>query len=227
MIAATAKDEVGGWSIEAIWRDGDGWKVEIMNQDGRSYYVTDNTRGEAEHYARQLMELDSRQELTENGMDVALFMLKAKQPLSGQPHVPPKELLKLRCELLIEETLEFIEACGFSLIGVESDALDDESPALAKRYGREIVPNGRPADYEGMIDACADVGYVNTGNILTLGAGDADVQVKVALANLAKFTGNYGYSPTGKLIKPTGWKKPVYEAVEQFNAAAEGIEDCE
>ena len=229
MIAANAKDEIGDWSIESIDREDDGtWTVTMYSEAARRFYtVTEKTRGEAEHYARQLMELDSRQELTENGMDVAYFMLKAKQPLPGEPHVPQKELLKLRCELLIEEVLEFIEACGFALIGVESDALDDESPALAKRYGKEIVTNGRPADYEGMIDACADVGYVNTGNILTLGAGDADVQVKVAMANLAKFTGDYRYSPNGKLIKPTGWQKPIYDAVVEFNSNSETEEDSE
>ena len=227
MIAVQSKDEIGEWAITTVWRSEDGWNVEITSAEGRSYVVTEKTRGEAEHYARQLMELDAHQELTENGMDVALFMLKAKQPLSGQPHVPSKELLKLRCELLVEEVLEFVEACGFALIGVESDVIDDESPALAKRYGKEIVSNGRPADYEGMLDACADVGFVNTGNILTLGAGDADVQVKVAMANLAKFTGDYRYSETGKLIKPTGWKKPVYDAVEQFNANAETVDDSE
>lgn len=199
------QDEIGHWRIECVQRTEDNrWEAVIQSSNFEVYSVFEDTRGEAEHYARQLMHLaDSIGDMTPEAMTVALFRLKAKQPIPDCPSIPNAQQRELNCRLLLEEAKEFIEASGFAVTDVDGEL--------------QLVATQNAPDYEGMLDACADVDFVNRGNMLALGAGDIDVMQAVGDANLAKFTGDFRIE-NGKLKKPTGWKPPVYAAVELFNA---------
>lgn len=147
---------------------------------------------------------------------VAYFILKAKQRLPGKPEIPPEEVLNLRLRLLVEEVCEFAWACGY-LLG-EADPDKEPVGKLAEEYGIELrrIDYQRP-DYEGMVDAAADIAFVNIGNMLSLGAGDIDLMNNVCDANLRKFEGDWTIKD-GKLVKPSDWTPPVYECVTKFNA---------
>lgn len=168
---------------------------------------------EVEEKVQELREVNS---LTPGAMSVAMFMLKAGQKLPLRPMIPSDDVLKLRCELLLEEVLEFCWAAGF----VVSEASPDKEATtrLGETWGFETIKaRNLSPNYEEMIDACADVWYVNTGNVLALGSGDSDLINAVSVANLRKFEGDYSVR-NGKLIKPKDWKKPEYKAVQQFHS---------
>ena len=168
---------------------------------------------EVEEKVQELCEVN---DLTTGAMSVATFMLKAGQKLPMRPTIPSDEVLKLRCELLLEEVLEFCWACGFTVH--EGNPDKEPTTRLGEEWGFETIrARTLSPNYEEMIDACADVWYVNTGSILALGSGDSDLINAVSVANLRKFEGNYSIR-NGKLVKPKYWKKPEYKAVAKFHS---------
>lgn len=164
--------------------------------------------------ALELYNLEARNGgLTSHAVRVALFALRGGQKISGTPTIPEPAVLKLRCLLLLEETLEFIAASGFKL-----DLHTVYGPAcrVGERFGYTVFETGDSPSYEGMVDACADVSVVNTGTMLTLGAGDVDVLAEVDFANLDKVSGEVKRDANGKIQKPEGWQPPSYRCVEEF-----------
>lgn len=160
--------------------------------------------------------MDIAGNLSLTASSVGLFMLVAGQRIPMNPEIPSEEVLNLRLRLLVEEVCEFAWACGY-LLG-EADPDKEPVGKLAEEYGIELrrIDHQKP-DYEGMVDACADIAFVNIGNMLTLGAGDIDLMNNVCDANLRKFEGDWSIKD-GKLVKPSNWTPPVYECVTKFNA---------
>lgn len=153
---------------------------------------------------------------TDHAFAVAVFMVAANQRLPEKPEIPTEEVLNLRLRLLVEEVCEFAWACGY-MIG-EADPDKEPADKLGKEYGIELRRIGhKKPDYEGMVDAAADIAFVNIGNMLSLGAGDIDLMNNVCDANLRKFEGDWSIKD-GKLVKPSDWTPPVYECVTKFNA---------
>lgn len=121
------------------------------------------------------------------------------QPVRLRPEMPDEATRVLRCRLLLEETLEFIKACGctawlggtyrLAMVNVEIDST--HAPDLAA-----------------MAQENTDVRYVSYGNDLVMGV-DGRVFAEVARANLDKAPGGVCTKrPDGKLAKPEGWKPP-------------------
>lgn len=79
----------------------------------------------------------------------------------------PKEVLKLRGSLLLEEVLEFIEACGQEVASQFVNVLHDKSVELHKRVETQIVP--QKYDVVEAMDALCDIQYVLSGAILATG----------------------------------------------------------
>lgn len=144
---------------------------------------------------------------------VAVFAMRGGQDVSGTPKIPEPAVLKLRCLLLLEETLEFIAASGFK---VELHTVYSPACRVGDRFGYTVFETGDAPSYEAMVDACADVSVVNTGTLLTLGAGDLDVLAEVDFANLDKVSGEVKRDANGKIQKPEGWQPPSYRCVEEF-----------
>ena len=168
---------------------------------------------------RPLFDLDNRNHLGQHASTVGLFMILANQRIPTKPEIPPEGIRKLRLKLLVEEVCEFAWACGYMI--AEADPGKEPGDKLGREYGIVLrrIANQEP-DYEGMVDAAADIQFVNIGNMLTLGAGDIDLMNNVCDANLRKFEGDWSIKD-GKLVKPADWTPPVYECVTQFNAAKE------
>lgn len=156
---------------------------------------------------------DSVGGMTEHALRVALFAIKGGQFVPAHPHMPRADVRKLRCLLLLEETLEFIEASGFA---VDLYSVFSGVCKVGERFGYTVYETGKNPSYEDMVDACADVSVVNTGTLIALGAGDAEVLEAVDNANLAKVTGNVTRDANGKIKKPDDWQPPVYGCVNEF-----------
>lgn len=154
--------------------------------------------------------------LTDHAKRVATFLLKGGQAVPLVPTMPDSDVRRLRCLLLLEETLEFIAAAGFEL---DLHTIYRPACKVGERFGYSVYETGDAPAYEGMIDACADISVVNTGTLLALGAGDERVLESVDAANLAKVSGDVQRDVNGKIKKPEGWTPPTYQCVEDYGVS--------
>lgn len=217
-----------GWIISRI-PDSEGQvRTSAVNIfTGRRITVTDPSYEVAVGQIRHIVNTDeSVGGMTDHALRVAQFAIRGGQDVPRKPTMPDESTRRLRCLLLLEETLEFIEASGFALD--QYTTYHEEEGLHCKiglRFGYTLVKTRAEPDYGDMIDACADISVVNTGTLIALGAGDEDVLQTVDEANLAKVSGTVRRDPiTGKVLKPDGWKPPVYSCVAQYEQEAhEGI----
>ncbi|CAB4178033.1 Phosphoribosyl-ATP pyrophosphohydrolase-like [uncultured Caudovirales phage] len=155
--------------------------------------------------------------MTTHAKRVALFAIRGGQSVPSRPTMPDTETLRLRCLLLLEESLEFFAAAGFEL-----DLYTMYSPQcrVGERFGYSLYETDDVPSYEGMVDACADVSVVNTGTLIALGAGDVEVLETVDKCNLSKVSGDVKRDANGKILKPAGWSPPVYGCVTEYELSA-------
>lgn len=127
---------------------------------------------------------------------VRAFHVATGQPVCERPELPAEPELVLRCRLLLEETLEYINASGCAVHVVGLGYITRE------RVG--VITTHAP-DLAAMAQENADVRYVSHGNDITMGAPPA-VFAEVHRANMAKASG--GRRADGKVMKPEGWRPP-------------------
>ena len=157
--------------------------------------------------------------MTAHAKRVAAFLLGGGQSVPTVPTMPDSAVRRLRCLLLLEETLEFITSAGFD---VDHHFTDFSPPcSVGERFGITVFATGHVPSYEGMVDACADISVVNTGTLIALGAGDERVLEAVDSANLAKVSGGCSKDANGKIRKPEGWTPPRYDCVEWYEEMLE------
>ncbi len=94
------------------------------------------------------------------------FMITFNQDIPKIPS-PSRDTLKLRANLLLEEVLEFVEACGQEIASNFVSILHDKSVELHKRIETQVVP----AKYDPVAaaDALCDTQYVLSGAVLATG----------------------------------------------------------
>ena len=131
------------------------------------------------------------------------FMRLAGQHLPASPTLPTEEVCHLRATLILEEALEKIDALGF-VVKVKSLYND----CTIERDVVECIPHGDPPDLIEIVKESADTIVVSTGTLISCGVPVESVLELVDESNLAKYSGDYKIRPDGKVIKPTGWKKP-------------------
>lgn len=164
---------------------------------------------EAEDIARDLHRLLGEQLLVgrESELeDVRRFHLAVDQAIEPVPTSDPGEgVVRLRAALVAEEFVEFLEALFLPR-------------TLRQRYAmwcirfllKEIVREGRiRVNLPKLADAIEDLKYVLLGTDLAFGIDGAPLWEAVHRANMAKADGPV--SPTGKRLKPPGWKPPDIE----------------
>jgi predicted HAD superfamily Cof-like phosphohydrolase len=111
---------------------------------------------------------------------------------------------ELRAKLILEEALEFMEACG-----------------LKQRAGFPVgvfLPALTGPDWSSMIDALCDILYVTFGAAVAMGIDLDRFFEEVQRANLAKAGGPV--REDGKRLKPPGWTPPDIKAI--LTAVLEG-----
>jgi len=127
-------------------------------------------------------------------------------PVSGSDF--PEEERRLRAELILEETLEYIEASGFR-VAVKHTVTGEEKIVDSFRT-LELVDNGEP-NVPDMVDAIGDAKYVLDGAALALGVDMEPIEVSIHSANMAKFGPESWTDRKGKVRKPPGWSPPDIE----------------
>lgn len=117
-------------------------------------------------------------------------------PVLETPQVPSDERVRLRARLIVEEVIEFLEACFGS---TDREVL---------RFIALRIIDGEPVrvNLTDAADALADIAYVVEGTNLEFGIDSQAVLEEVHRANMAKVTGPV--RADGKRLKPEGWTPP-------------------
>jgi predicted HAD superfamily Cof-like phosphohydrolase len=127
---------------------------------------------------------------------VRAFHVATQQPVHYVPKMPGSAMRLERCRWVLEETLEFIEACGFSL-------------AVDPATGRWNLVETHAPNLANMAQENADIRVLTHGNDLVMGA-PPEVFAEVHRANMAKVDpdGQVLRREDGKILKPEGWQPP-------------------
>lgn len=139
-------------------------------------------------------------------------------PVLNVPTVPNDDRVRLRARLVIEEAIEFIEACfGIDPLHCRYDCrrdfknqclarLEFELDEIKGRLGVIIDDLPVHLDLPAAADALADVAYVVEGSNLEFGIPTYAVLDEVHRSNMAKVGGPI--REDGKQLKPEGWTPP-------------------
>lgn len=134
--------------------------------------------------------------LNEHINRICRFMEKAGQTIRWKPTVPTYEERKLRAKLILEESLETIDALGFSVIVSGVDAKSHQLVELKEPNLVEIA------------DGIADISVVSIGTTIACGIDIRPIIEMVDESNLAKFSEGSYRRDDGKWMKPPNWKPP-------------------
>lgn len=127
---------------------------------------------------------------------VRLFHEASGQEVASAPTLGTEALRALRCRLLLEEVLEFIEASGCVIVH-KGDG----------RMGVESMPTFDAPDMARMAHELADVQYVVAGAAVALGFPLEKVFAEVHAANMRKAPGGkVERRADGKILKPADWR---------------------
>jgi predicted HAD superfamily Cof-like phosphohydrolase len=121
-------------------------------------------------------------------------------PTAEAPTIPKEaRRVRLRLALIAEEFLEVITAACPLWDGTRKDEVADLLRDTIENYPIDVsLPD--------FVDGLADLDYVIEGTRLEFGIQGAPIAAEVHRANMAKVGGPK--SPTGKQLKPEGWKPP-------------------
>lgn len=106
--------------------------------------------------------------MTKEQQRVRDWMRTFGQATPEAPCIPSREVLELRCRLMLEEVLEFCRAAGF-----------------VEAFGT-IARKRKPANIFEMVDALADLQFVNLGSAVALGVDLEPVFAEVCRSNDSK-----------------------------------------
>lgn len=177
-------------------------KMTPMNQATTDQLNEQNTSLQTRNTA--LVEENRRLRAARIRTRVEDFHVAMNIPCGDKPHVPGDDRVRLRAALIVEECLEFLEA-----IFDDNPSTEIEIEFL-RRHAADII-KGTPVavDLPEAADALADIAYVVEGSNIEFGIDGEAVLAEVHRANMAKVGGPI--SPTGKQLKPEGWKPPDIE----------------
>lgn len=135
--------------------------------------------------------------------DVREFHEKFDIPVLDSPQVPPVDRITLRCDMLWEETREFLDACF--LDGADYLITMHDAFIRMKQECKVSV------QIEDAADALIDSQYIAEGGLLEMGIDSRPLLSEVHRANMAKTGG--GKRADGKVAKPEGWVAPDVHGV--------------
>lgn len=124
-------------------------------------------------------------------------------PILPTPTVPSDDRIRLRVELLLEETLEFIRAAGYAICS------QDRHGELRALRAFDLVRIDDP-DLVGMVDGLGDIQVVAQGSSLEFGVDDAPVLAEIFRSNMSKLgaDGKPIYRDDGKVLKGPNYSPP-------------------
>lgn len=143
------------------------------------------------------------------------FMLATDQPVRVIPtnHVPADEA-KLRLNLALEELSELAEAVGLGDSFIHM--------LIEKAHNMSVIDKVRDfpsgdIELHKVLDALADIQYINRGTAHTYGLGNAlyDGEVEAHSSNMTKVgeDGKVKRREDGKILKGEGFRQPDFQKV--------------
>ena len=118
-------------------------------------------------------------------------------PYGDHPKTPSPDRVRLRASLVMEEAIEFLEACFGA--NAYTGALRAQADVVINACAVHI-------DLVEAVDALADIDYVVEGSRLEFGIDGGPIAAEVHRANMAKVGGPV--REDGKRLKPPGWTPP-------------------
>lgn len=141
--------------------------------------------------------------------DVVKLFVGYGQEIGSSPHIPKDEVVRFRCEMVMEEAFEMLEACftssSYWFVMPGPGALAGLSITGLKLAVRDAIRSAEvQVDLPKLADAWCDIDVVVEGARVAFGVDGVPIWEGVQLANLAKFGGPKD-PVTGKQQKPPGW----------------------
>src|SRR5271154_496216 len=151
--------------------------------------------------AQTTAELSLREQLIE-------FHTFVGQPVLTTPQIPDEKRVRLRAALIAEEFFETIQAM-FN-VKEEGPRYSNVHFNQAKKSMMWLLGHASVAvNMAELADGLADLNYVIEGTHLEFGIDGKPIAAEVHRSNMEKKAGPV--SPTGKILKPPGWKPPDIE----------------
>lgn len=116
-------------------------------------------------------------------------------PILPHPQVPSDDRVRLRAKLILEEALEFLDAC-----------FEGSTAGLRDDIEHFITTQEVWVDLSEAADALTDIAYIVEGSNLEFGIDSEPVLDEVHSANMRKTDGPI--REDGKRLKPPGWVGP-------------------
>lgn len=126
--------------------------------------------------------------------NVLKFHIAMNLPVAYTPVIPSDDRVRLRLNLIAEESFEVFEACGI-------DVKDLKEALFAKIRESELNIN-----MEKLADGFGDTDYVVEGARLEFGIDGEPIADEIQAANMRKTSGPI--RADGKRLKPPGWVGP-------------------
>jgi|GEM_PF-512176 predicted HAD superfamily Cof-like phosphohydrolase len=109
--------------------------------------------------------------------DIVTLMKQFEQEVKDSPELPDPATRLLRARLVFEEALEFVRACGCTVIGDVKPVIDD--------IAVHLDPNGTP-DLVEYVDGCVDQLVVTYGALNAAGIQAQSAWDEVQRSNMSK-----------------------------------------
>lgn len=130
----------------------------------------------------------------------------------SEPVVPTDDKLTSRCMLLLEEVLEFVDACGVEIhTRVPTPESDWQQWKNMRTEFKDLTfykTSAAKADLVGMADGLADTMVICAGGLAVCGIDDIPLLREVDNNNLLKISTGHLDEVTGKFIKAPNHPKP-------------------
>jgi predicted HAD superfamily Cof-like phosphohydrolase len=120
-------------------------------------------------------------------------------PVLYTPQIPSDDRVRLRLNLIAEESFEIFESCGLDV-----KSLKDQLFAKIRESELKI-------DLPKLVDGFGDTDYVVEGARLEFGVDGEGIADEIQAANMRKTNGPL--REDGKRLKPPGWVGPDIEKV--------------
>jgi predicted HAD superfamily Cof-like phosphohydrolase len=141
---------------------------------------------------------------------IELFMANVGQAVPAKPQVPSQDIRVLRAKLILEETLELLDALGMQV----DLKVNDETEGDFTHVGRWLRVRPRPLannlDLAHIAKEIADVSAVAISTASACGIADEGLLQAVDINNILKTATDPlpTHSSTVKFIKPPNHKQP-------------------
>lgn len=138
--------------------------------------------------------------------DVATFMRACDQEVPNTPTIPDEKTMRLRCKLIMEEALEFVEAAGFRVASVAPHD-NHRGQKIVDRKAIEIEKITEPNLPE-MAKELSDLNYVSYGAASAIGINLEEIHTEVQRSNMTKVAkdGKVIKNEFGKVVKPSTYE---------------------